>query len=62
MHCVSGDRSLAAGHPVCAVKGVAIEGSILRYVFLHSIVLAGLVGVLVTLQAYVYPFTMLVLK
>ncbi|NOJ47122.1 L-lactate permease [Bradyrhizobium archetypum] len=38
------------------------EGSILRYVFLHSIVLACLVGVLVTLQAYVYPFTMLVLK
>src|SRR5712672_643246 len=32
------------------------EGSILRYVFLHSIVLACLVGVLVTLQAYVYPF------
>ena len=38
------------------------EGSILRYVFLHSIVLACLVGMLVTLQAYVYPFTMLVLK
>src|SRR5436190_12077778 len=32
------------------------EGSILRYVFLHSIVLACLVGVLVTLQSYVYPF------
>src|SRR5437762_593367 len=29
------------------------EGSILRYVFLHSIALACLVGVLVTLQAYV---------
>jgi lactate permease len=38
------------------------EGSILRYVFLHSIVLACLVGVLVTLQAYVYPFTMMVLQ
>jgi lactate permease len=38
------------------------EGSILRYVFLHSIVLACLVGILVTLQAYVYPFTELVLK
>ncbi|KRR19484.1 lactate permease [Bradyrhizobium lablabi] len=38
------------------------EGSILRYVFLHSIVLACLVGVLVTLQAYVSPFTMMVLK
>jgi len=38
------------------------EGTILRYVFLHSIVLACLVGVLVTLQAYVHPFTMMVLK
>jgi len=38
------------------------EGSILRYVFLHSIVLACLVGLLVTLQAYVHPFTLLVLK
>jgi len=38
------------------------EGSILRYVFLHSIALACLVGVLVMLQAYVYPFTAMVLK
>ena len=38
------------------------EGTILRYVFLHSIVLACLVGVLVMLQAYVYPFTLMVLK
>src|SRR5947199_354056 len=38
------------------------EGSILRYVFWHSIVLACLVGVLVMLQAYVYPFTAMVLK
>jgi lactate permease len=38
------------------------EGSILRYVFKHSIVLACLVGILVTLQAYVYPFTAMVLK
>jgi L-lactate permease len=29
------------------------EGSILRYVFLHSIALACLVGVLVMLEAYV---------
>ena len=36
------------------------EGEILRYVFLHSIVLAALVGVLVTLQAYVPPFTKMV--
>lgn len=38
------------------------EGTILRYVFLHSIVLACLVGLFVTLQAYVYPFTEMVLK
>jgi len=36
------------------------EGDILRYVFFHSIVLACLVGVLVTLQAYVWPFTLMV--
>jgi lactate permease len=38
------------------------EGSILRYVFMHSIVLACLVGLLVMLQAYIYPFTEMVLK
>jgi lactate permease len=38
------------------------ESSILRFVFVHSIVLAMLVGVLVTLQAYVYPFTEMVVK
>jgi lactate permease len=32
------------------------EGTILRYVFWHSIVLASLVGVLVFLQAYVFPW------
>ncbi|MFC5316702.1 L-lactate permease [Azospirillum rugosum] len=36
------------------------ESEILRYVFWHSIVLACLVGVLVMLQAYVYPFTLMV--
>ena len=36
------------------------EASILRFVFLHSIVLASLVGLLVMLQAYVWPFTALV--
>jgi lactate permease len=36
------------------------EGDILRYVFFHSIALACLVGGLVTLQAYVWPFTMMV--
>jgi lactate permease len=38
------------------------EGTILRFVFKHSIALACLVGVLVMLQAYVYPFTAMVLK
>ncbi|RPH72856.1 MAG: L-lactate permease [Myxococcaceae bacterium] len=42
------------------VAGVATgqqghEGDILRYVFWHSLVLAALVGVLVMLQAYVFP-------
>ena len=42
------------------VAGVATgqrgnEGTILRYVFFHSIVLAMLVGVLVSLQCYVFP-------
>jgi lactate permease len=36
------------------------EGDILRYVFFHSLALACLVGILVTLQAYVSPFTLLV--
>lgn len=35
------------------------EGPILRYVFFHSIALAILVGILVMLQAYVSPFTLL---
>jgi lactate permease len=38
------------------------EGAILRYVFFHSIALAALVGVLVYLQAYVRPFTGMVVK
>ncbi len=43
-----------------ATKWYGHEGEILRYVFFHSIALASLVGILVTLQAYVYPFTALV--
>jgi len=38
------------------------EGSILRYVFFHSVALATLVGLLVYLQAYVAPFTSMVVK
>ena len=36
------------------------EGDILRYVFFHSIALACLVGLYVTLQAYVWPFHLMV--
>ncbi len=42
-----------------ATRWYGHEGDILRYVFFHSIVLAMLVGGLVMLQAYVYPFTLL---
>jgi len=38
------------------------EGEILRYVFFHSLALAALMGVLIMAQAYVYPFTMLVVR
>lgn len=38
------------------------EGDILRYVFFHSIALACLVGILVTLQAYAWPFTLMVVR
>lgn len=37
------------------------EGDILRYVFFHSVALACLVGLYVTLQAYVWPFTLMVI-
>ena len=37
------------------------EGDILRYVFFHSIALACLVGIFVTMQAYVWPFTTMVI-
>ena len=43
-----------------ATNAVGLEGGILRYVFFHSIALAVLVGVVVTLQAKVPPFTHLV--
>ena len=38
------------------------EGDILRYVFFHSIALACLVGILITLQAYVPPFSQMVIR
>ena len=36
------------------------EGDILRYVFFQSVALAALMGLLVMAQAYVYPFTAMV--
>ena len=45
-----------------ATKWYGHEGEILRYVFFHSLALAALMGVLVFLQAYVAPFTRLVVK
>ena len=43
-----------------ATKWYGHEGSILRYVFFHSLALAVLVGLLIMAQAYVDPFTRMV--
>ena len=45
-----------------ATRTYGQEGAILRFVFLHSLALAALVGVVVYLMAYVSPFTGLVAK
>lgn len=45
-----------------ATRWYGHEGDILRFVFLHSLVLAALVGLLVILQAYVLPFAAMVVK
>ena len=45
-----------------ATNWVGHESTILRFVFKHSIVLACLVGLFVMLQAYVYPFSLMVLQ
>jgi lactate permease len=45
-----------------ATRWYGHEGEILRYVFLHSLVLACLVGLLVVLQAYVLPFSAMVVR
>jgi lactate permease len=45
-----------------ATRWYGHEGDILRYVFFHSIALAVLVGILVYLQAYVPPFTAMVVR
>jgi lactate permease len=43
-----------------ATRWFGQEGRILRYVFVHSVALAALVGLVVLLMAYVPPFTLLV--
>ena len=45
-----------------ATRWYGHEGAILRYVFFHSLVLAALMGLFVFLQAYVFPFTRLVVR
>ncbi|MGA7158312.1 MAG: L-lactate permease [Acidobacteriaceae bacterium] len=45
-----------------ATQNYGQEGSILRFVFFHSLALACLVGVLVLLMAYVHPFMSMVAK
>jgi len=45
-----------------ATRWYGHEGDILRYVFFHSLALAALVALMVFLQAYVFPFTRLVVK
>jgi lactate permease len=45
-----------------ATRWYGHEGDILRYVFFHSVALALLVGLLVLLQAYVAPFTSMVVR
>ena len=45
-----------------ATRWYGHEGTILRYVFFHSVALAILVGLLVMLQAYVPPFTSMVVR
>ena len=45
-----------------ATRWYGHEGEILRYVFFHSLALAALMGLFVFLQAYVFPFTRLVVR
>ena len=45
-----------------ATRWYGHEGAILRFVFFHSLALAALMGLFVLLQAYVFPFTKLVVR
>ena len=44
-----------------ATRWVGHEGDILRHMFFHSIALACLMEIFVTLQACVFPFTLIVI-
>jgi lactate permease len=44
-----------------ATRWYGHEGDILRYVFFHSLALASLMGLLIMAQAYLWPFTEMVL-
>jgi lactate permease len=43
-----------------ATERIGTEADIFRFVIWHSVVLAAIVGLIVLLQAYVYPFTLMV--
>jgi lactate permease len=43
-----------------ATDQVGSEADIFKAVIWHSVVLASIIGVLVLLQAYVFPFTLMV--
>src|SRR5215203_5075502 len=45
-----------------ATRWYGHESRILRYVFRHSLALAALVGIWITLQAYVWPISLLVVR
>ena len=45
-----------------ATQNYGQEGTILRFVFLHSLALAAMVGAFVFLMAYAAPFTGLVAR
>jgi lactate permease len=43
-----------------ATQRIGTEADIFKFVVWHSVVLASIVGIIVMLQAYVYPFTLMV--
>jgi lactate permease len=45
-----------------ATEKVGTEADIFKFVIWHSAALAAIVGVIIMLQAYVYPFTLMVPK